>query len=86
MEEVPGAVWQAGGAGGAVTAGRATFSTPWKKVFHSVEKICGNFPRCGKTGAEFSMEWKKVFHGMEKRSERGLAGGAGLGLNDGEEA
>ncbi|NLG33951.1 MAG: TatD family hydrolase [Lentisphaerae bacterium] len=41
------------------------FSTAWKKVFHSVEKIGGNFPQHGKNGAEFSTAWKKSFHGVE---------------------
>ena len=60
--------------------GRKVFSTVWKKVFHGVEKMRGNFPRCGKNGVEFSTEWKKVFHGVEKGGESGLAAGGGLGM------
>ena len=36
---------------------RCTFSTPWKKVFHTVEKPAPRFPRCGK---KFSTLWKTL--------------------------
>ena len=45
-----------------------TFSTVWKKVFHSVEKFPKVFPLCGKTAESFSIVWKKrskFFHCVE---------------------
>jgi tRNA(Ile)-lysidine synthase len=46
----------------------AGFSTPWKKVFHTVEKSQKSFPCRGKNAEKFSMLWKnaeKVFHSVE---------------------
>ena len=61
-----------GGVRGSGFRGEGTFSTVWKKVFHSVENFCGEgvsggeffhgveiiFPWRGKSGLFFSMVWK----------------------------
>jgi hypothetical protein len=57
------------------------FSTPWKKVFHSVEKFNGKFPRYGKLSTIFSTVWKKFFHSVENAVVRAIAGDGRRGLN-----
>jgi hypothetical protein len=45
------------------------FSTVWKNIFHTVEKVGKKVPRCGKVGPVFSTQWKKFqrfFHTMEQ--------------------